>query len=140
VKRLSFTKEKRLLSNRQFKAVLVCGVRSRDELFTLYIAGNNKAHPRLGVSVKRSCGNSVVRNRLKRLVREAFRQSQDVIPVEFDYVVMTSPKLSADLHRKDCTREVLKRLTFERVRVSFLKLVENAVKRYSRTGNGKSRV
>jgi len=98
----SFPKEKRLVSNRQFKAVLARGrrlstrlgegpSRSREGLLTLYIAENNCGYPRLGISVKKSCGNAVVRNRLKRLLREVFRQSQDGIPAGFDYLIMIHP-------------------------------------------------
>ena len=72
----SFPKEKRLVSNRQFKAVLARGLRLSNGLLTLCMGENDCGYPRLGVSVSKSCGNAVVRNRLKRLLREAFRQSQ----------------------------------------------------------------
>ncbi len=88
----SFPKKKRLVSNRQFKAVLSRGRRLSNGLLTLYMAENNCGYPRLGVSVSKSCGNAVVRNRLKRLLREAFRQSQDRIPAGFDYLLMISPQ------------------------------------------------
>jgi len=87
----SFPKEKRLVSNRQFKAVLARGVRLSDGLLTLYMAKNDCGYLRLGVSVGKSCGNAVVRNRLKRLLREVFRQNQDRIPAGFDYLLMVSP-------------------------------------------------
>ncbi len=110
--RFSFEKNKRLLSNKQFKAVLARNLRVSNGLLTLYVAENDCAYPRLGVSVSKSCGSAVVRNRLKRLMREAFRQSQDKIPPGFDYLLMISP------HRSK------KKATFEQVKASFLALVK----------------
>jgi ribonuclease P protein component len=121
---LSFPKTKRLTSNRQFKAVLDHGRRAGDHLLTLYMAPNPRGYPRLGVSVGKSAGNAVVRNRLKRLLREAFRRSQDRIPQGFDYVLMISPRLARSLRQARTGRAVLASLTFPQVQESFLSLIE----------------
>jgi len=120
---LSLPKRKRLASNRQFKAVLDRGRRAGDHLLTLYLAPNRCGYPRLGVSVGKSAGGAVVRNRLKRLLREAFRQSQDRIPQEFDYVLMISPALARKLKRPGTGARTLAALDLDRVQESFLSLV-----------------
>jgi len=123
----SFPKEKRLVSNRQFKAVLARGLRLSNGLLTLYMAENNCGYLRLGVSVSKSCGNAVVRNRLKRLLREAFRQSQDRIPAGFDYLLMISPRwLKKSVRRTPYggTGKAARLPTFEQVKDSFLALVQ----------------
>jgi len=155
--KFSFPKEKRLVNNRQFKAVLARGrrlstrlggsakcsavagpkqegpSRSRDGLLTLYMAENNCGYPRLGISVKKSCGNALVRNRLKRLLREAFRQSQDRIPAGFDYLLMISPQLCrvgfSPPNSLGGASPTLRLLTFEQIKASFLALVQELTRR-----------
>ena len=125
-KRFSFPKSKRLVSNRQFKAVLDCKLAVSDKLLLLYIAENDCGYRRLGVSVGKSCGNAVVRNRLKRLLREAFRQSQDQIPAGFDYVLMISRQWLRKFETLAEVKEAVKRLGLDEVKASFLGLTEKA--------------
>jgi len=118
MKRFSFSKKKRLVSNSQFKAVMARGRRLSDEVLTLYMARNDCEYSRLGVSVGKSRGNAVVRNRLKRLMREAFRQNQECIPPGFDYMLMISNRWP----KKSNVEKSPKMPTFEQVKTSFLTL------------------
>ena len=127
LRRFSFPKKNRLVTNRQFKAVLARNLRFTDGLLTLYVAENDCGYPRLGVSVGKSCGNAVVRNRLKRLLREAFRQSQDRIPAGFDYLLLISPQWLKGLDKSADPKGAARQLTFEQVKTSFLALVDTAV-------------
>jgi ribonuclease P protein component len=128
LKRFSFPKKKRLIDNQQFNAVLAHSLRLSNGLLTLYMAENDCGYPRLGVSVGKSCGGAIVRNRLKRLLREAFRQSQDRIPAGFDYLLMISPQglRPCGLLRKPAAG-ARTQPTFEQVKASFLTLATAAV-------------
>lgn len=59
----------------------------------MYISKNGTDTKRLGVSVSKKVGNSIVRHRLARLIREAFRLSTDCIPDGYDYVVVARASL-----------------------------------------------
>jgi len=128
VKRFSFGKNSRLISNRQFETVLSQRLRRSDDLLILYTAQNDCGQPRLGISVGKSCGNAIVRNRLKRLVREAFRQSAEQIPAGFDYVIMFSPKWLKRAGESKLVKAAAMQLTSEQVKKSMIQLAAEAVK------------
>lgn len=114
MKKYTLSKKKRISGNNQFKAILADGYSARDGLLILYMSRNDCGYSRLGVTVGKMHGNAVVRNRLKRLLREVFRQNQDRIPAGFDYLLRIS-------YKKDTKIQP----TFEQVKKSFLSLVNS---------------
>jgi ribonuclease P protein component len=55
--------------------------------------GNPNEGKRLGITVTKKVGNAVVRNRLKRLIREFFRRNKDLFPAGHDVVVMAKKNI-----------------------------------------------
>lgn len=123
MRRFSLARNKRLAGSKAFKAVLAGRLRFSNELLTLYMAQNNCGHPRVGICVGKSLGKAVLRNRLKRLLREAFRRSQEQIPAGFDYVVMFSRRLS------ESSESAKQAITSEQIKSALLSLVSNASKK-----------
>ena len=83
-----FKKCARLLRPAEFSRVFDKAIRSSDSLFTLLAAANKSALPRLGLAIsKKNAHRAVDRNRIKRIVRESFRQCQATLP-NTDFVVL----------------------------------------------------
>jgi ribonuclease P protein component len=77
-----------------------------DDWLIVYARENDLPHPRLGLSVSRKVGNAVRRNRVRRLLREAFRLTRPELPPGLDLVVIprrtdgaTLEQYKASLHR-----------------------------------------
>jgi ribonuclease P protein component len=75
-----FPKQSRLLRPSEFERVFDARNSVSDAWIVLYGAASELAGPRLGLTVSRRVGGAVVRNRWKRLLREAFRLTQGDLP------------------------------------------------------------
>ena len=70
-----------------------------DQWLLIYGCHNGLGHPRLGLSVSRKLGGAVLRNRWKRLIREAFRLSRPELPEGVDLIVIPRPNAKPELDR-----------------------------------------
>ena len=82
-----------LKKNEDFKKVYNKRNSYANRELIMYISKNGTDTKRLGVSVSKKVGNSIVRHRLARLVREAFRLNTDHIPDGIDVVVVVKAGL-----------------------------------------------
>ncbi len=98
-------KSLRLTKNFEFKSVYRAGRRWTSPFFTMYIKKNSLGYTRLGVSVSKKVGKSVVRNRIKRQIKEIIRLNYDFIRDGWDIVFVVRP-LSVDLQYGKMKREI----------------------------------
>lgn len=83
-----FTAAARMKRPAEFQLVYREAKRSGDGLLLVFGRANGLDRTRIGLSVSRKFGASVRRNRVKRVLREAFRLARDKIPAGMDLILI----------------------------------------------------
>lgn len=115
--RYRLTKAQKLGRPAEFERVYGGGAKAGDDRLLVFVLPNELGLTRLGLSVSKKNGGAVKRNRIKRLLREAFRLSQHDLPPGLDLVLIPRPNAAATLadYRRSiagCVRRAAKRLPF----------------------------
>ena len=79
---------RRLKGEKLFEAVRAGKCSASNRLLVMYAAANGLPYSRLGLMVGKKHGDAVRRNRIKRLLREAFRLTRPQLPVGIDLIVI----------------------------------------------------
>ena len=74
--------------NSEFQQVYRNGKSYANKLLIMYICRTERPETRIGISVSKKVGNSVVRHHLARLVRESFRLNRDTLEEGLDIIVV----------------------------------------------------
>ena len=77
-----------LKKNKDFQNVYRKGKSYANRYFVMYVLKNDTEQNRIGISVSKKVGNSVIRHHLARLVREAYRLHEDMFNSGLDIVVI----------------------------------------------------
>lgn len=89
-----FPRTARLTRPAEFQRVFANPLRSSDRHVTVLAAPNGLGYPRLGLAISRKVSpKAVVRNRIKRRIRECFRRLQGDL-ADLDFVVVGRPSLA----------------------------------------------
>ncbi len=77
-----------LKKNRDFQIIYKEGKSFANRYLVLYVRENGLQKNRLGISVSKKVGNSIVRHRLTRLIRESYRLQEAMFNSGLDMVVI----------------------------------------------------
>ena len=77
-----------LKKNKDFQNVYNNGVSFANRYLVMYVLKNNTENNRIGISVSKKVGNSVIRHHITRLVRESYRLHEDMFDSGLDIVVI----------------------------------------------------
>lgn len=89
-----------LKSNFDFQRVYKNGKSYANKYLVMYVLENNKDKNRLGISVSKKVGNSVVRHKVTRLIRESYRLHENIFNSGLDIVVIARKSASSVSYRE----------------------------------------
>ena len=84
-----------LKKNNDFRLVYKKGKSYANKYLVMYVLENSLDKNRLGISVSKKVGNSIVRHRITRLVRESYRLHEDIFNSSLDIVVVARNNASS---------------------------------------------
>jgi len=76
------------LKNLDFRRIYKSGRSRADQTIVMYVLENDLPENRLGITVSKKIGNSVVRHRVKRIIKEAYRLHENEYRSGWDIVII----------------------------------------------------
>ena len=97
---MSYEFSESLKKNDDFQQVYRKGKSYANKYLVMYVLENHTDKNRLGISVSRKVGNSVVRHRITRLIRESYRLHENIFNSGLDIVVIARKNASSVSYRE----------------------------------------
>ena len=95
---MTFTES--LKKNKDFQIVFKNGKSRANKYLVMYVLKNSLDKNRIGISVSKKVGNSIVRHRIKRLVKESYRLHENMFNSGLDIVVIARVGADATGYRE----------------------------------------
>ena len=80
-----------LKTNKEFSVVYGKKRSFANKYLIMYVGENQLEKTRIGISVSKKVGNSIVRHRVTRLIRESFRLNQNILKKGIDIIIVARP-------------------------------------------------
>ena len=93
-----FRKHERIRLRSEFDRIYAARRYAANEKLSVYILENELGHSRLGLSVSRQVGGAVVRNLIRRRIKEAFRKNKSDLPGGIDILCVVKSGSPASEH------------------------------------------
>lgn len=87
-------KTESLVHSRNFKKIYAKGKNILDSFIVIYYIRNNLDINRLGIVVNKKVGKAVIRNKVRRLIKENFRLIENELKTGYDIVIVSRVKAS----------------------------------------------
>jgi ribonuclease P protein component len=86
--------KRKLSKNIEFKRVFSEGKKTESKNFIIFILKNDYKFNRLGIIVKKEIGKAVVRNKIKRWLKEAYRQKDGKLFLGYDIIILAKNSIA----------------------------------------------
>lgn len=107
-------KKYRLRKNIEFKRVYNKGKNYWNRNLTLYVKKNGLEETRLGITITKKIGNAVVRNKIKRRVKEIYRLNKHRVKNGYDLIFIPKKNV-VDLSYKELERSIIHILRISKI-------------------------
>ena len=108
-----------LKKNSDFQIVYRKGRSEANKYLVMYVYPNELHKNRVGISVSKKVGNSVVRHHLTRLIRESYRINELKFQIGYDFVVVVRPSA------KECSFAEIESALLHLGRIHKMKMEKN---------------
>ena len=89
-----------LKKNKDFQYIYRKGTSYANKYLVMYVLENGTGQNRLGISVSKKVGNSIVRHRITRLIRESYRLQEEHFKCGWDLVVIARAGAKGKTYRE----------------------------------------